>query len=362
MKAYLRMGLLLILVLAPASYAAATSCIQPPEGLIAWWPLDETSGPTAMDIVGGNDGTYVNAPTSVIGNIAYALSFDGIDDYVDLGNDSSLDIPGSVTILAWVKYLGVVERSYSYFIADFGEGWVSQLSLGIWRSGENFQFYAYEGRSRYDNTYVYSPADKTEGQWYHVAVVRDDADKTIKLYVNGNVEASNSYAGKVPVSLQGHKYLGSSGPSYTDYFNGDLDEVKIYDRALSDSEIQAIFNGSTDKCTVAIDIKPGVYPNCFNQNERGVIPVAILGSADLDVTQINIESLALQGLAVNMAGKSNKYLAHYDYVDGDNYLDLIVQFQDSDLWIANGNDYATLTGELNDGTPIEGKDSICIVP
>ena len=130
MKSCLGMGLLLILVLAPASYAVATSCIQPPEGLIAWWPLDETSGTTAIDMVGGNDGTYVNSPTPVMGNVAYALSFDGINDYVDLGNDSSLDIPGSVTILAWVKFLGVVERSYSYFIADFGTGgWVSQLSL-----------------------------------------------------------------------------------------------------------------------------------------------------------------------------------------------------------------------------------------
>jgi hypothetical protein len=63
-----------------------------------------------------------------------------------------------------------------------------------------------------------------------------------------------------------------------------------------------------------------------------------------------------------MAGKSNKYLAHYDYVNGDNYLDLIVQFQDSDEWIVSGNGYANVTGELSNGTPIEGKDSICIVP
>ncbi len=90
--------------------------------------------------------------------------------------------------------------------------------------------------------------------------------------------------------------------------------------------------------------------------------MAIFGSADLDVTQINIESLALQGLSVRMAGKTNKYLAHYDYVNGDNYLDLIIQFQDSDGWIASGNGYAALTGELSNGTPIEGRDLICIVP
>lgn len=113
---------------------------------------------------------------------------------------------------------------------------------------------------------------------------------------------------------------------------------------------------------ITIDIKPGSDPNCFNQNEKGVIPVAILGDADLDVTQINIASLALQGLSVKKAGKSSKYLAHYEDINSDNYIDLIVQFQDSGGWIANENGYATLVGELKNGTPIKGKDTICIVP
>jgi hypothetical protein len=113
---------------------------------------------------------------------------------------------------------------------------------------------------------------------------------------------------------------------------------------------------------VGIDIQPGSDTNCFNQNERGVIPVAILGAADLDVKQIKVDSLSLQGLSVKMAGKRSGYLAHYDYVNGDAYLDLVVQFADSDGWTASGTDNAVLTGTLLDGTPIEGKDSICIVP
>ena len=111
-----------------------------------------------------------------------------------------------------------------------------------------------------------------------------------------------------------------------------------------------------------IDIKPGSEPNCFNQNERGVIPVAILGSAGLDVSQINVGTLSLQGLVVKMAGKSHRYLAHIGNVNADKYPDLVVQFQDSDSWIAGGNGTATLTGELLNGTPIQGSDSICIVP
>jgi probable HAF family extracellular repeat protein len=113
---------------------------------------------------------------------------------------------------------------------------------------------------------------------------------------------------------------------------------------------------------ITIELKPGSDTNCFNQNERGVIPVAILGSADLDVSEINVESLALQGLTVKMVGKSNKYLAHIENVNGDEYADLVVQFQDSDGWISPGNGTTTLTGQLSDGTQIQGSDSICIVP
>jgi hypothetical protein len=83
--------------------------------------------------------------------------------------------------------------------------------------------------------------------------------------------------------------------------------------------------------------------------------VAIFGSNDLDVTKIKIESLALQGLSVKMTGKSKKFLAHYEDINADDYLDLIVQFQDSDKWIVSGNDYATVTGILNNGTLIEGQ-------
>lgn len=113
---------------------------------------------------------------------------------------------------------------------------------------------------------------------------------------------------------------------------------------------------------VDIDIKPGSDTNRFNQNERGVIPVAILGSENLSVTQINVDTLRLEGLAVKMAGKSGKYLAHFEDVNADGYLDLVVQFQDRNGSLASGNNTATLTGQLSNGAPIQGLDSICIVP
>jgi hypothetical protein len=113
---------------------------------------------------------------------------------------------------------------------------------------------------------------------------------------------------------------------------------------------------------VEIDIKPGSEPNCFNNDGHGVIPVAILGSAEFDVTTIDAGSVMLQGLAVKAVGKSNKLLAHYEDVDSDGYDDLVVQIEDDDLVFEEGDTTATVTGNLNNGMPIQGSDTICIVP
>jgi hypothetical protein len=55
-------------------------------------------------------------------------------------------------------------------------------------------------------------------------------------------------------------------------------------------------------------------------------------------------------------------ISHYEYVNDDDYLDLVVQFEDSDGWVDSGSGSATLTGEFYNGTPIEGSDTICVVP
>jgi hypothetical protein len=113
--------------------------------------------------------------------------------------------------------------------------------------------------------------------------------------------------------------------------------------------------------SVTIDIKPGSDPNCFNQNGRGVIPVAILGDISLDVTVIDTSSLSFSGLDVRVKGNAQPQCGVED-VNRDGYWDLVCQFADDSAKWALGNGEAILRGELYNGINIEGSEAICLVP
>ncbi len=132
--------------------------------------------------------------------------------------------------------------------------------------------------------------------------------------------------------------------------------IKFTTWNITDS-IRVITQGSTP---VTIDIKPGSEPNCVNNNDQGVIPVAVLGSATFDAAQIDPATVQLEGMAVKVAGKG--VLADIEDVNGDGHPDLVVKIQDGDRNFSTGSTIATITGTMINGTPFHGSDSICIVP
>jgi hypothetical protein len=108
--------------------------------------------------------------------------------------------------------------------------------------------------------------------------------------------------------------------------------------------------------TVDIDIKPAGDPNAINPKSRGVAPVAILGSSDFDVTDVDISSIQFAGAPV--ATQRNRTLASLEDVNGDSYLDLVMQFRVQDTDISPGDTEACLTGQTFAGQALEGCDSI----
>lgn len=113
--------------------------------------------------------------------------------------------------------------------------------------------------------------------------------------------------------------------------------------------------------SMSIDIKPGSNPNCFNLNGQGLLPVAILGTASFDVGAVDAGSLLLDGLRIRVRGNRGPSCSFED-VNADGRNDLVCHFVDDPAYWQGGGAVAKLTGKLVNGTPIEGSDSICIVP
>jgi len=126
---------------------------------------------------------------------------------------------------------------------------------------------------------------------------------------------------------------------------------------LTAGRIIRIFPVVTESIQAQIDIRP----SCINPKGHGSLPVVIFGSPDLDVGAIDFAFLDLEGFSVKARPRSGGLMVHFEFVNDDDLLDAFAQFDDNSQWTGTG-DTATLTGMLLDETPIEGTDSICIVP
>ncbi len=215
---------------------------QGDSSLVGWWRFDETLGTTASDSSGnGRQGTLTNMSGTewTTGRIGGALEFDGSDDYVDCGDIlNSLAVPFSFS--AWVRKEGadtVSIISTDAAVNYYGFWVATDPSDGIsvsWGDGT--------GSGPNDRRTKNSSNSIPVGTWAHVAaVVQGPTDMTI--YINGS-DAGGSYAGN------GGPMVYSSAPCLLaktvqtagQYFYGALDDVRIYDRALSAAEIQALYD------------------------------------------------------------------------------------------------------------------------
>ncbi len=231
---------------------APGACVAAPNGLIGWWPGDGN----ASDISGTNNGTLQGGATATnAGVVAQAFTFNGTNNYVQIPNSNALR-PTNLTIEAWVRFsaldspsLGGSPAGDQYLVfkqntrsSDF-EGFDLSKTRGT--SGDVFRFLVTSSTGQ--GVEIRSATLVSTGTWYHVAAVR--GTNFTQLYVNGQLErqATVSFAqdyGTLPI------YFGTSGQTFWDHkLKGSIDEVSIYNRALSAADIAAIYNaGSGGKC------------------------------------------------------------------------------------------------------------------
>ncbi|PIR70651.1 MAG: hypothetical protein COU46_00365, partial [Candidatus Niyogibacteria bacterium CG10_big_fil_rev_8_21_14_0_10_42_19] len=197
--------------------------------------MDETSGTTAADSSdSGNTGTLINGPVWTTGKIDGALNFDGTNDNVSLGNPSALQITGDQTIAIWLKPNSFSARRNPYAKAYGGEGTITQEIDGVLN-----YYYGTGGGNTTPYQGFSNNSPLTLNQWSHVVIVRDLTNMTLRWYKNGieTNQVAASYSSATASSL--NAYIGQG---YVSNYSGLIDEVRIYNTALSASEVQDLYN------------------------------------------------------------------------------------------------------------------------
>jgi len=213
------------------------SSLAVPRGLVSYWSFDDAGASTTTDSVGGNTGTVTGATatTSVKGIANQAYSFNGSSNYINVGTSSTL-FPDAFTFSAWINR-GTLSGGDGYYQIVGRDSGGSAYAVLLIKSTGKLAPYIYGNASiNYDGTGTYTLSTST---WYHV-VMTYDSTNGLKAYVNGNLDGSVAANGN-PVNVSNATTIGYS-ILYGRYFNGSIDSVRVYRRALTADEVTTIYN------------------------------------------------------------------------------------------------------------------------
>ncbi|GAB3002459.1 glycoside hydrolase family 2 [Amycolatopsis acidiphila] len=198
---------------------------------IAAYPFDENTGTLAQDTVGDHDATLVGGASWTAGHNGSALAVNGSGQYADTGA-ALLDTEGSYSVAAWVKFNAL------------GDGFQTVVSQD---GGDHSAFYLqYSGADHklafsFVGTRALAPVTPEANRWYHLVGVRDASSGTLTLYVDGQPAATQSAC--LGDAASGHTVLGRGqyGGGPVDFLDGAVDQVHVYDRALTAAEVSTLY-------------------------------------------------------------------------------------------------------------------------
>jgi len=207
-------------------------------GLVGYWTMDGNSVNWATGAVTdssgrGNTGTITNMATSTaIGKIGQALKFDGVNDYVNAGNGASLNITDAITLSAWVKIIGA-QPTYARIIA---KSWVYYLQIDT----NNTAVLGFQDGQPWIG--VLGSRVLSDNTWYHIVGTYDKNGGATngRIYINGVLD--NTLTSTQPIQTVGSSVLIGAHSGGLPGFHGLIDEVRVYNSALSAGEIQQLYN------------------------------------------------------------------------------------------------------------------------
>jgi len=283
--------------------------------LLGWWKLDEGAGATAVDWSGhGGHGSFVGEPQWVDGYQGSALEFSG-GQHIDCGNDAAAGVTNDFTLAAWVKmnpgntgqYLGIGGKLSRL------DGSADYMGYALVRHSSNvFRLWVGDGDAANIRGIASSDVTYADTDWHHVAGVREG--QINMLYVDGVRQAAGNATNFVPSDLFfqiGRQY---SNTATQRQFNGTIDDVRVYNKALTDAEIAEVMRGDTK---LASNPVPGYDALLDIRDISSLSWSAGDGAASHDVYfGTDKDALEFQG---NQAGTSLSLAGLVDFGGGDYY-------------------------------------------
>jgi hypothetical protein len=211
---------------------AVTFAVAPPVtgGLVAAYGFGEASGGTASDSSGaGNHGAISGATRTAAGRSGPALDFDGVNDWVTVADAASLDLTSGMTLEAWVHPTALGNAWRTVLLKERPSG----LAYALYASDDGNRPHAYSFTGSELGTR--GPTALPIGAWTHVAATFSGA--TLRLYVGGTQVATRS-VGSALVASNGPLRIGGNAV-WGEWFQGRIDDVRVYNRALTAAEIQS---------------------------------------------------------------------------------------------------------------------------
>ena len=271
-------------------YAEEDPC---PSGMVSYWTFDDEdlSGSTVTDTYGNNDGTNNGATTGQTGKVGEAFSFDGSDDYVDIGEILGYGATDAHTITAWINvpnpntFQGIVGRQDNDQIPGY------QLSTGGW-DNEGEIFYAFVDDAS-ESVRRRSAATIPANQWAFVGITYDGSNSLsgLHMYINGTqTDGATLGSGSMGSFTYDSNFMIGSRDASSAFLNGKIDDVAIFNKVLSSSEITDLYNkgvAGTGLCEVSSASTP-TYNN-FTSTET-----TNFSEAD-DITNVTNVTLAVTG-------------------------------------------------------------------
>ncbi|TAH33931.1 LamG domain-containing protein [Candidatus Saccharibacteria bacterium] len=257
--------------------------------LVGYWNFDEATGTNAADASGNaNHGTFVGSgathstvlpPTSCFIN-THSVQFDGSGDHVEIADNATMDPTNAISISFWMNP-DSVNNGYQHVL--FKQGPVV-TSYGVWLANDHVYMESNDNSIRS----LTSNATVTAGDWHYITVTYDGTEQ--KLYIDGTLDNSQSLSGITLTYTNSPVKIGTG--DYNNPFAGYVDDLRIYNRALTAGEIADLAAGGCG---------PGVVSNIVSPTSTGGSGATTAGASTATAANTLVDSGMSVALTTGLA-------------------------------------------------------------